>query len=377
VNFPSDWPYPLRRIVQRADNALSRWEDAYQEAAPWDLVEELAQQAYVSVEDALLEMYDDEIEDTWLHRWQRGRIEPEIFWLLYGETSEPIRINGEHDKYLRRVPTTKGKKRFRYIYDPKKAFPKTRKKGPRKEEKLLVSHKGQRGHYEVADVEDGKAIVEHDETGHRMRVEDKRLYDLFRDANDPGTLSEAEQKRLTTLEKADRLPRSRAEAYAMLLDASSIGDSDFSKADAAYLRWYQGGKRGKKPPPLERDMGALSRDKRRGGTGELKPYSSLLEAFMAASKGAKTWRDLLPAVAQLQTVPGFENVVLPDEVYARHIEQNELLKEDLSLDPEKYGERLERETPQDTPQETPQVEEDELDNWIDELMADPFYEDPI
>lgn len=394
MDFPEDWPLPMRRIVRAGDRKLRRWEDQHEEGAPLDKVARVGSQCLTKMRETLPELYEDEVPASWWARWQRGEIGREIYLLLCGENPRPMRENGEKHNYLRRVPTKNSNRNFRYIYDPKKAFPKTRKKPPRKQEKLLVTHAGKRGHYEVEAVEDGKAIVQHDETGHRMSIEGDKLYKLFKDANDTLQLSKEAEKRLTKLEKEDRLPRSRADAYYYIQQVSGIGDHDSAPNDVAYRKWKQGGKRGKKPPPMERDsmLDPFSGDKRRGKKGAKKPYSSLLEAFEDATKGAKTWRDILPAFEKLKEVPGFEEARLPDEVYERHALQDEILKEEvMSADPEEYGETListEEQEPEssEAPVEAGLVDEQGFDwstgeqtytDWTDEILNDPFYEDPI
>ena len=385
--FPSDWPLPLRRIVRRAYRKLCNWEDEYGEAAPLGLVARYGSRCVTQMCETLPELYADEIPESWWERWQAGQIGRETYLLLCGEDPKPVRKNGAQHNYLRRVPTISKNRNYRYIYDPKKAFPKKRKVGPRKKEKLKITHDNKRGHYEVTDFEDGKAVVKHDESGHRMRIESAALYELFAAANDIEALSEKEQKALDKLVKKDRLPRSRAAAYFAIQQASDIEDHDSATQDAAYLKWKRNGKRGKKPPPLEVGglLDAFSGDKRKGKKGAQKPYSSLLEAFEDATKGANTWLDLAPALEKLQQVPGWDNARFPDDVNERHIMQKEILKEAVEVDPENYGEAIEDEASEgDFPSTVDEQgfdwatgEQVSEDDWADEILNDPFYEDPI
>jgi len=276
---------------------------------------------------------------------------------------QPIE-NGAQHLYIRRVPTGRSPRRYRYVYDPARAVRTFSQ--PQVGEKIRIMHGTQPGHYEVVRfAKDSVVEVAHDETGHRMMIATKRLHDLLSDAYaaraEVGTLDALMARHL----REDRLPRGKWQVFDAIVSASKIEDTEFANADRAYLRW----RRGQGPKP-----------KRRAGSGELdafegdlargRHFTSLREAFDDATKGAQTWRDVMPALRKLRSVPGFEHARFPDEVLGRHTTQDLELHDFESatapphVDVEVYGSTI-------APGATP---EDEafavLDAWMPEGEED-------
>lgn len=247
-----------------------------------------------------------------------------------------LRENTAKQSFIRRTPSRDGSKRhFRYTYDPTLA---TRVNVKAKvKEKIRIPHKGVPGHYAVVERLGPNVVgVVHDETGHAMAISDVALRELARDVYRPSADATSQEDVRYRHEREDALPRSRDEAYQAILNASGIDDHDFAKADAAYRKWKAGkGKRGRpRPPPWEGgQLDAFEGDLRRG-----KHFSSLLEAFEHATRGARTWRDLEPALALLRDVKGFKKARFPDEVYARHNRHDEELDaQGHTIDVDLYG----------------------------------------
>jgi hypothetical protein len=226
------------------------------------------------------------------------------------------RENGADHLYIRRVPTGREPRRYRYVYDPQRAVRTFSQ--PQIGEKVRIAHGRRAGHYEVVrQAGDDVVEVQHDETGHRMMISAARLHDLLSDAyaerpqSAHGSLDDLMARHL----REDRLPRAKWRVFDAIVDASGIDDTEFANADRAYLRW----RRGQGPKP-----------KRRAGRGELDAFegdkkghfTSLREAFDDATKGAQTWRDITPALHKLRTVPGFQHARLPDQVLGRHTDQD-------------------------------------------------------
>lgn len=248
-------------------------------------------------------------------------------------------VKGAGHKYLRRIPTGKVKPRYRYIYDAKKAV--DTKARPQVGEKIKAEHNGQAGHYEVKRVmRDGRVEMHHDETGHRMVVHRSKLHDLVRDVHTPVDHALENARLDEKHRKVDILPRSRKAILDTIKQASGIDDHDLSQADAAYARWKAGGRKGPKPQraggaKTGGELDAFSKDQKKG-----KAFSSLLEAFEVATKGAQTWRDIAPVVRQLQEVPGFEGAHLPEDALLRHALQDQERREapdTRRVNPEDYG----------------------------------------
>lgn len=252
-----------------------------------------------------------------------------------------LRENKADQTFIRRTPATgrKGaapKRRYRYTYDVDAATRVNVK--ARVGEKLRIPYRGALGHYEVVErlAPDVVAAL-HDEAKHALVISDVALRELARDTYRPGDggAASAEDVRLRH-EREDALPRSRDAAYGAILDASNIDDHDSSKADEAYRRWKAGkGKRGRPRPPQWRggELDAFGGDLKQG-----KNFSSLLEAFEHASRGARTWRDLEPVLVMLREVPGFGEARFPDEVYERHNRHDEELDEQgHTIDVDQYG----------------------------------------
>jgi hypothetical protein len=273
-----------------------------------------------------------------------------------------LRENKADQNFIRRTPSRDGSKRnFRYTYDPDLA---TRVNIKAKvKEKLRIPHEGRSGHYEVvARLADDVVGVLHDETGHAMAISDVALRELARDVYRPAEGTTPAEDVRHRHEREDALPRSRYEALKAIEDASGIDGHDFSVADAAYHAWKTAGakqpkaklegkstkkakatkkakrgprvKRPPKPPPWQGgQLDAFEGDLRRG-----KHFTSLLEAFEHATRGARTWRDLEPALALLRDVPGFKDAHFPDEVYERHNRHEaELEDEGYGIDVDLYG----------------------------------------
>jgi hypothetical protein len=248
---------------------------------------------------------------------------------------------GAGHKYLRRLPTGKAKPRYRYIYNAAKAV--DTKARPSVGEKIKVDHNGQAGHYEVKRVmRSGQVEIHHDETGHRMVIHRSKLHDLVRDVHAPAKLDrQLENQRLDEAHrKVDMLPRSKQGVLDSIKAASGIDDHDLAQADAAYAAWKGRGRKGPKPTRAGKggELDSFSGDLKRG-----KHYSSLLEAFEVATKGAKTWRDIAPVIQQLREVPGFENAHLPEDALLRHAMQDrerEDAPDTRRVDPETYGSTL-------------------------------------
>ncbi len=282
----------------------------------------------------------------------------------------PMRENKGNQSFIRRTPSRDGSKRnFRYTYDPDLA---TRVNVKAKvKEKLRVPHRGVIGHYEVvARLADDVVGVLHDETGHAMAISDVALRQLARDVYRPAPGTTSREDVRHRHEREDALPRSRYETLRAIEDASEIEDHDFAQADAAYHAWKTAGakqpqakvegkptkkgakktrgprvKRPPKPPPWTGgQLDAFEADLKRG-----RHFTSLLEAFEHASRGARTWRDLEPVLRMLRDTPGFQNARFPAEVYARHAEHDiELDAQGHTIDVEQYGVTLPKNaTPRD------------------------------
>lgn len=243
---------------------------------------------------------------------------------------------GAGHKYIRRIPTGKQRPRYRYIYDARKAVDTQAK--PQVGEKIKVTHNGQAGHYEVKKVlSGGRVHVEHDETGHRMVIHATKLHDLTTATHAPDK-AKAQNKNDALAEKhrkMDRLPRRREDVLNAIKQASGIDDHDLAQADAAYSAWKGRGRKGPKParpPGMGGELDAFSGDLKRG-----QKFSSLLEAFEHATKGAQTWRDIAPVIAQLREVPGFEGAHLPEDALLRHTMQDEERRRQDEVNPETYG----------------------------------------
>jgi len=247
-----------------------------------------------------------------------------------------LRENKADQSFIRRTPSRDGsKRRYRYTYDVDLA---TRVNVKAKlKEKLRIPHAGVPGHYAVVERLGPHVVgVIHDETGHAMAISDVALRELARDVYRPAPDTRPAEDVRHRHEREDALPRSRDDAYRAILDASNIDDHDFARADAAYRRWKAGkGKRGRPRPPQWEggELDAFEADLRRG-----KHFSSLLEAFEHATRGARTWRDLEPALALLRDVPGFKDAHFPDAVYERHNRHDaELDEQGHTIDVEQYG----------------------------------------
>lgn len=246
-----------------------------------------------------------------------------------------LRENTAKQSFIRRTPSREGSKRnFRYTYDPDLATRVNVK--ARIKEKLRIPHAGVPGHYAVVERLGPNVVgVIHDETGHAMAISDVALRELARDVYRPAADTGPAEDVRHRHEREDALPRSRDAAYRAILKASGIDDHDFAKADAAYRRWKEGkGKKRARPPQWAGgQLDAFEGDLRRG-----KHFSSLLEAFEHATRGARTWRDLKPAVDLLRDVRGFKGARFPDDVYERHNRHDhELDEQGHTLDVEQYG----------------------------------------
>jgi len=245
-----------------------------------------------------------------------------------------LRENKASQSFIRRTPSRDGsKRRFRYTYDPDLA---TRVNVKAKvKEKLRIPHAGSPGHYEVvARLAPNVVGVIHDETKHAMAISDLALRELARDVYRPAKDATPSEDVRYRHEREDALPRSRDDAYQAIIEASGIKDHDFARADAAYRKWKAGkGKRRVKPPPLTGGQLDAFEGDRRG-----RHFTSLLEAFEHATRGARTWRDLEPALALLRDVPGFRKARFPDEVYERHNRHEaELEEQGYTIDVDLYG----------------------------------------
>jgi hypothetical protein len=256
------------------------------------------------------------------------------------ELRDGLRENKADQTFIRRIPSTgRGgaapKRRYRYTYDVDLA---TRVNVPaRVGEKIRIPYRNVLGHYEVVErlAPDVVALV-HDEAKHALVISDAALRELARDTYRPGDggAPSEEDVRLRH-EREDALPRSRDEAYRTIQDASGIDDHDFAKADEAYRHWKaERGKKRRRPPQWEGgELDVFRADMKKG-----KNFSSLLEAFEHASRGARTWRDLEPVLVMLRDVPGFENARFPDEVYERHNRHDaELDEQGHTIDVDLYG----------------------------------------
>jgi len=247
-----------------------------------------------------------------------------------------LRENKADQSFIRRTPSRDGsKRRYRYTYDVDLATRVNVKAKPK--EKLRIPYHGIEGHYEVvARLASDVVGVIHDETQHPMAISDIALRELARDVYRPSPDLAPTQDVRYRHEREDALPRSRDEAYQAILDASGIKDHDFARADAAYRKWKAGkGKRGRPRPPqwAGGELDAFEADLRRG-----KHFSSLLEAFEHATRGARTWRDLTPALALLRDVPGFKGARFPDAVYERHTRHDlDLNEQGHTIDVDLYG----------------------------------------
>jgi hypothetical protein len=273
---------------------------------------------------------------------------------------------GAGHKYLRRIPTGNPQRPYRYLYSAAHAVV-AGGPTPAIGEKVRVTDAGQEGHYEVTKVhKTGRVTIKHDETGTTRKVKVGQLRDMLagehteaiqaahekaRDVHEQAEKTgsdkqkkqaraaldklqikpRAEQRRADedTLQaqhtKADALPKSRGALFKELLEAAGVDDHDFARADAAYIRWKQ--KQGPKPPPWKGgELDAFAGDaKATGKSGKLKAkkFSGLFEAFVEASKGAKTYADIEAKILpKLRDTPGFENARLPDHVFDRRVQEH-------------------------------------------------------
>jgi hypothetical protein len=247
---------------------------------------------------------------------------------------EVVRLNGANQKYLRRVPMEGKSRRYRYIYDPKRLAPTGAQ--PKLGEKVKVPHGDQPGHYEVVQIyPSGRVRIVHDETGHEMQIKPEKLYDLLRAAHISDYKQVAQLEQEEAFRKSDRLPRSKKAAYEAIKDASDIDDHDSAKADVAYWKWKQSGKRGKKPRDTSiKGIDAFERDD--------KKFSSLLEAFEDATKGAKTWKDIEPVLEMLRGVAGFEKAEFPASVYDNWSNWKQREESVGEIDVERFGQPIRR-----------------------------------
>ncbi len=244
---------------------------------------------------------------------------------------------GANHKYIMRMPTG-GVPKYRYVYKADKvdAFG---AHAPEVGAKVKLHHDGQAGHYEVKrNFKDGRVEMVHDETGDRRVIHKDHLQDLFHAQHGTESESTARQKMEAKHEKEDRLPKARHHILAAIANESGIEDHDFAKQEEKYKAWVQNGRKGPKP---KRDKGghldAFEADKKKG-----KHFGSLTEAFTDQVKGARTWREIKPALEQLRTVPGWENARFPQDVMDRHTMQDMERKEgpNVSPHPEHYGQAV-------------------------------------
>lgn len=241
-----------------------------------------------------------------------------------------IENKGNH-KYLRRIPWPGRKKKYRYVYDSRIAAQLPVQPSPG--EKVRVPHGEQPGHYEILRVlKLGTGVVadlQHDETGYRMFVPVENLHKLVKEAltappkakkqKSPKTVA---AKLRAEYRKADTLPKARWRALDMIIASSGVQDYGLRKRDQQYLAWQRG--TDKKPAPLPDKDGSLDGFNVRG---ERKTrFCCLREAFNHATANAETWRDLIPVVEKLRTVPDLEGVNLPAEVVSRHAEEDSTLR---------------------------------------------------
>jgi hypothetical protein len=290
---------------------------------------------------------------------------------LDDEDDEP-RENDGSQKFIRRTPVQKRRgeakreRKWRYVYDVDAAL-----RGKERAligEKIRLPYKGVFGHYVVlrrlplGNLDNTVAVL-HDETGHLMAINEACLRQLARDVYTPDPdKPEADDVRYAHM-REDALPRSRVAAYNAILDASGIEDHDFARADDAYAAWKATAPpSAKAKPKTDKTAKKKTRQSRalpkrppkppqwKGGQldvfeGDLKNkkhFTSLLEAFEHATRGAKTWRDLEPVLAQLGSVLG-EDMRFPNDVLDRQRE-HELELRDLGegIDVEQYGVTLEQ-----------------------------------
>ncbi len=245
-------------------------------------------------------------------------------------TRDLIENKGDH-KYLRRIPWPGRKKKYRYVYDARIAAQLPVQPSPG--EKVRVPHGEQPGHYEILRVVKlGNAVVadiQHDETGYRMFVPVENLHKLVKEAlTTPPKAKKQKSPRAAAAKLraahrlADTLPKARWRVLDMILDASGVEDYGLRKRDQQYLAWQRG--TDKKPAPLPDNDGSLDGFNVRG---ERKTrFCCLREAFNHAVTDAKTWRDLIPVVEKLRTVPDLDGVSLPAEVVSRHAEEDSTLR---------------------------------------------------
>ena len=292
---------------------------------------------------------------------------------LDDEDDEP-RENDGSQKFFRRTPVQKRRgeakreHKWRYTYDVDAAL-----RGKVRAligEKIRLPYKGVFGHYEVlrrlplGNLDNTVAVL-HDETGHLMAINEACLRQLARDVYRPAEGTTSAEDVRHRHEREDALPRSRYEALRAIEDASGIEDHDFATADDAYHAWKTAGAKqaGAKIEDEEKVEGAAKKKKRgprtkrppkpppwRGGQldafeGDLKNkkhFTSLLEAFEHATRGAKTWRDLSPVLVQLESALGVP-VRFPNDVLDRQGEHERDLRDfSEGIDVEQYGVTLEQ-----------------------------------
>ena len=284
---------------------------------------------------------------------------------------------GENHKYIRRIPTSGGKRKWIYIYagDKAAAHGQTFQHG----EKIKAAHGGQKGHYHVQSIDnDGHITVKHDETGHTMRIKADKLHKLLVDANTKRDRDTDSKKLAEKHAKEDALPKgpgNRPDAAKFLqaiMHESDAHNSDTAAADRAYLNWKAAGKpKGHKPPPYP--GGTLDALTERY---EAKGASSLVEALEVALKGKKSWADAADVIEALKDVPGFEDARMPSDVQARQTDQDverrdlEEAPDEQQVNVEKYGKTVVEAPKEEPKQEAPKAPEPEQDDREGDVLPD-------
>jgi hypothetical protein len=99
----------------------------------------------------------------------------------------------------------------------------------------------------------------------------------------------------------------KEEVWQALKDAGGVDDYDAAKADAAYKAWKAGA--GPRPEPFQ----GGHFDEVNGELGGAK-VSGGREAFDRLTRGERYWDEINTAIHKLRSVPGLENLRLPDHI---------------------------------------------------------------
>lgn len=164
----------------------------------------------------------------------------------------------------------------------------------------------------------------------------KKVRDQHRERNkryrDKKKAAKAKEPRLVVKLQTRKSPMTmpaKSQAYVEVLAQAGFGDADevrrdFQVSDAAYTRWLDGRRRGKKPPAytggeldaINEALG-LRRATGYGSAGKRDPrVSSLREGWDRLTSGARRWDDpkVKRAIEVMREVPGLSRIQVPGHV---------------------------------------------------------------